>query len=145
MNELAIARTTHTGEILENWGAVWSSHSMERLLSLFTDDCIYDDVAFGIINHGKQELEDFANAIFAVFPDFRLENRSAVYLNNQGVVEWTMSGTHAGDLPNLPATNKQFSIRGVSVIEMSLGKVKRCTDYWDLFTFQKQVGLFKSL
>jgi ketosteroid isomerase-like protein len=34
----------------------WSSHDIDHLLSLFTDDCIYEDVTFGVVNRGKAEL-----------------------------------------------------------------------------------------
>jgi steroid delta-isomerase-like uncharacterized protein len=55
--------------------------------------------------------------------------------------EWVMSGTHAGDVPGLPATGKSFSIRGASIIELHKGKVSRQTDYYNLVSFLKQVGL----
>jgi steroid delta-isomerase-like uncharacterized protein len=143
MSELAIARTMSGRESLENWGVLWSSQDLGLLLTIFTEDCVYHDLPFGSVNRGKQEIEAFAKNMFAAFRNFKIENRSVVYGNNQGVVEWTFSGIHDKDLPDLPATHKPFSIPGVSVIEMKSGIITRCTDYWDLFAFQKQVGLFQ--
>ena len=59
---------------LEAWAADWSSPDIEHLLSLFTDDCTYEDVTFGVVNRGKAELKAFANGIFAAFP--RLQGRA---------------------------------------------------------------------
>ena len=28
----------------------------EKILSLYTDDCVYEDVTFGVVKHGKAEL-----------------------------------------------------------------------------------------
>jgi steroid delta-isomerase-like uncharacterized protein len=59
-------------------------------------------------------------------------------------MEWIISAIHKGDLPGMPATNKSFSIRGATIIELQTGKIKRNSDYWDLATFLKQVGLMAS-
>jgi steroid delta-isomerase-like uncharacterized protein len=55
-------------------------------------------------------------------------------------MEWTMAGTHQGDLPGLPATGRRFSLRGSAIVELRQGKIKRLTDYWDMATFMKQIG-----
>jgi steroid delta-isomerase-like uncharacterized protein len=59
----------------------------------------------------------------------------------QGGVEWVMRGTHRGDLPGMPATGKQVEVRGASILEFADGKIRRCSDYWDMATFLKQLGL----
>ena len=55
--------------------------------------------------------------------------------------EWTLSGTQRGDMPGIPATGKQFSVRGVSILELEDGKIRRCSDYWDMAEFLKQLGV----
>jgi steroid delta-isomerase-like uncharacterized protein len=129
------------GKTLEAWAANWSSHDIDHLLSLFTDDCIYEDVTFGAVNNGKDELRTFAEGIFAAFPDFKVELTSRFGDRSWAGMEWIISATHKGDLPGMPATNKSFSIRGATIIEMQSGKIRRNSDYWDLATFLKQVGL----
>jgi steroid delta-isomerase-like uncharacterized protein len=52
-----------------------------------------------------------------------------------------MSGTHKGDLPKIPATGKPFSVRGSTIYELREGKIKRNSDYWDMVTFLKQIGI----
>jgi steroid delta-isomerase-like uncharacterized protein len=129
---------------LEAWAADWSSHDIDHLLSLFIDDCIYEDVTFGVINNGKAELKAFAEGIFAAFPDFKIELTSRFASGSWAGMEWIISAIHKGDLPGMPATNKSFSIRGATIIELQTGKIKRNSDYWDLATFLKQVGLMAS-
>jgi predicted ester cyclase len=56
-----------------------------------------------------------------------------------------MSGTHKGDLPEMPATGKRFSsVRDSIILELKAGKIRRESDYWDAATFMKQVGLLSS-
>src|SRR5215831_8899249 len=101
--------------LVENWATVWSSHDVAKVLSIFTDDCVYEDVTMGVVNHGKTELETFARDIFGAFPDFTLQLTGQFAAGRWAGAEWTMSATHKGDLPGLPATGKRFSIRGATV------------------------------
>jgi predicted ester cyclase len=81
------------------------------------------------VNRVKAELKAFAGAVLAAFPDFKLELTSGFTTGNWAGAEWTMSGTHKGDLPGLPATGKRFS-KGSSICELHEGKIKRNSDYW---------------
>jgi steroid delta-isomerase-like uncharacterized protein len=136
-----IMMTTDVKKMFEDYGLAWSSYDVEKIASFFTDDCIYEDVATGAVNHGKKELKDFINGTFAAFPDFKIELRPLFVAGDWVGMEWIMSGTHKGDLPLMPATGKGFSIRGASVSELHEGKLRRNTDYWNLASFLQQVGL----
>jgi steroid delta-isomerase-like uncharacterized protein len=127
--------------VLEDWGRYWSSHELDRLLPLFTDDVVYEDVTMGAVNHGKAELRAFAEGFFAGFPDVTFELTSRFTTGSQGGAEWGMRGTHRGDLPGMPATGKQVEVRGASILEFADGKIRRCSDYWDMATFLRQLGL----
>ena len=126
---------------LAEWAAGWSAHDGERVVRLFTENCVYEDVTIGAVNHGKDELRAFAAAIFAAIPDFAIELSSSHAAERWAAMEWTMSGTHAADLPGLPATGKRFSVRGATVLALAPDGISRCTDYWDKATFAAQVGL----
>ena len=84
--------------IAELWAA-WSAHDMERLLALFTEDLLYEDVTMGVINRGAAELRAFGEGFFSGFPDVTFELRSSFANGTGGGAEWTMRGTHKGDLP----------------------------------------------
>jgi steroid delta-isomerase-like uncharacterized protein/uncharacterized protein (TIGR02118 family) len=126
---------------LEDWGRYWSSHDMDRLLDLFTEDVVYEDVTMGAVNHGKDQLRRFGEGIFAGLPDVTFEVTSRFACSTSGALEWVMRGTHRGDLPAMPATDKQVEVRGGSILEFADGRIRRCSDYWDMATFLKQLGL----
>ena len=54
-------------------GELLSSHNITGFLALFTDDCVYEDVTFGITNHGNGELRSFIQDVFAAFRDFQID------------------------------------------------------------------------
>lgn len=133
--------STNSAGMLAEWADAWSEHDVDRVAAIFTDDCVYEDVTFGAVNHGKDELKAFGGAFLAAVPDVSVELHSAFVADEHGGMEWTMSGTQTGDLPGLPATGKRFSLRGASVVELRGGKLSRCSDYWDLATLRRQLGV----
>jgi steroid delta-isomerase-like uncharacterized protein len=137
--------TPDPDRIIDDWATAWSSADSkdpERVVSLFTDDCVFEDVTFGVVAHGKDELRKFANRAFAAVPDFRYEPASRFSTTQEATIEWVMSGTQEGDLPGIPATHRRFSsVRGTTILELEEGKIRRESDYWDAATFMKQVGL----
>jgi steroid delta-isomerase-like uncharacterized protein len=129
-------------KMMKNSLAAWNSHDVDKILTFFTDDCIYEDVALGVVNHGKKELKAFINSMFVDFPDVKLEGKTAFQAGDWAGVEWVMTGTFAhSSIPGMPATGKKFSIRGASVQELRKGKIRRNSDYWNLASFIQQVGL----
>lgn len=126
--------------VVEEFLAAWSAHDLDRLLALFTDDVVYEDVPVGAVLHSKDELRAFAQGWFIVSPDIRFELTAKVVTGSRAAVEWVGSGTHRGDLPGMPATGKLWKVRGASVMELAGSKITRCTDYWDFATVMRQLG-----
>jgi steroid delta-isomerase-like uncharacterized protein len=127
--------------VLDEWAAAWSAHNTEKILALYTDDCVHEDVTFGVVKHGKEALRAFAEGTFVVVPDFTVAVTARGGADTWGLLEWVLSGTHHGNLPGLPATGKRFSVRGATIVELREGKIRRCSDYFDAATFMRQVGL----
>ena len=89
---------------------------------------------------GVPPCYEFGEEFFAAFPDVAFELRSRFTNGSWGGAEWVMRGTHRGDLPGMPATGKRIDIRGASILEFDGNKIRRCSDYWDMATFLKQLG-----
>src|ERR1700757_1421257 len=96
--------TTDVGQTLDEWALGWSTHDIERVVSLCTEDCVYEDVPLAVVNRGAEELRAFGRQVFDAFADFRIELTSRFAANDWALLEWVMSGNHTGDLPGMPAT-----------------------------------------
>ena len=137
--------TSVVDRILDDWRAAWTSNEPEKVLALFADQCVFEDVTFGLVARGKGEIRSFATRAFVAVPDFQYGVTSRFADRQWAVIEWVMSGTHEGDLPGIPATGKRFSsVRGTTILELEDGKIRRESDYWDAATLMKQVGLLRS-
>lgn len=136
--------TTSEATLIENWAAGWSSRDADKVVALFTDDGVYEDVPTSTVNHGKAEIKAYLSAVFNAFPDSKVELHSRFSSGTRAGAEWTWSGTQTGDFPGIPATNKYGCVRAASVFELQGNKFKRCSDYWNMATYLRQAGLMPS-
>jgi steroid delta-isomerase-like uncharacterized protein len=129
------------GKMMNDYIAATNAHDVEKVLTFFTDDAVYDCTPMGKVSRGKKEIKDFLNSTNADFPDFKLEMKSGFNAGDWGAGEWVMSRTFAhSNIPQMPATGKKFSVRGATILEFSGGKISRHTNYWNLVSFLQQVG-----
>jgi steroid delta-isomerase-like uncharacterized protein len=124
-------------DLLQAAQDAWNAHDPDALVALFTEDCVYEDVTLGVVNHGTAELRAFAEGVFTAIPDVNFPVLSIVLKGSHGSLEWGFNGTDVG----LYGTGKTFSLRGGSVIEVHGNKIARQSDYWDLATLLRQIGL----
>jgi steroid delta-isomerase-like uncharacterized protein len=110
-----------------------------RLLPLFTDDVLDEDVTVGADNRGKAALQAFATGVFPAFPDLAFALTPRAVAGERAGLGWTTHGTRATP-PGQPTAHQPFSVRGVTILELWAGKVRRNADYRDVATQLKQLG-----
>jgi steroid delta-isomerase-like uncharacterized protein len=131
---------------IEKWvqgeDAAWASRDVEKILSFYADDVIYEDLAMGKVNHGKEELRAFIKPMLARCPNLKVEMKSFFASGDHLCIQVVLSGTQTGNVPGLPpATGKSFSVRCAHIIELQGDKAGRATDYYDWTTVMRQLGL----
>lgn len=119
----------------------WNMHDVEKTLSYYTDDVVYEDVVAARVMRGKAELKAFLMGCFSDFPDLKIEPKLVFSSGQWAGSEWSMTGTFKGELMGIKPTGKSFSIKGGSITEFQGNKVKRNTDYYDGVTFLRQIGV----
>jgi len=133
--------TRASASIAQRWVEAWNTRNADQVLACLTPDAVYEDVALGAVNRSHEETRQFVSGAWIAFPDLRFELTGSAITGDSGTIEWTMLGTHRGDFPGLPATGKAFSVRGVSVVELAGGQIRRVRDYWDFATVLRQLGV----
>lgn len=127
---------------IDEYKLAWNQHDLNKLISFFADDGIYDNVSQGDVYQGKKEVTAFINSMFVDMPDLKLDFKSVFSAGDWMGIEVVMSGTFAhSSMPGVPATGKTFSLRGVSVIQLRNGLITRKSFYVNMATFLQQVGL----
>ncbi|MEM7538314.1 MAG: ester cyclase [Chloroflexota bacterium] len=76
------------------------------------------------------------------FPDLCFDIQEMIEENEKVVASWIMSGTHRGDLPQLPATGQSFTISGMTIYYFDEHKICGHTQAFDRLGFLSQIGFF---
>jgi len=126
----------------DDYLAAWDTHQGARVVSFMTPDAVYGDVALGVEHKGIDDIAAWIDEMEQTLSsDYRFEPVSAVDTPSAYALEWVLKGTHDKTSPQLPATGKQFAIRGASVGALRDGKIERNTDYWTMTEFLIQIGV----
>ena len=131
---------------LERWlraeEAAWASRDIERILSCYAHDCLYEDLAAGKHSRGHAQIRAFLEEAFLGVPDFRVELVSFFGCDERICAEGVMHGMHTGSIVGMPPpSGKAFSLRYAHVCELRGGKAVRVTDYYDMVSLLRQLEL----
>ena len=84
-------------KLLERFADAWNRHDLDALMSMMTDDGVFDASAGPDVNgqrsEGRQAVRAAYAAVFETFPDAHWADARHFVAGNRGVSEWTFSGT----------------------------------------------------
>lgn len=115
---------------------------------------VFDElVAPGFVNVDSSspavtDLESFkvwVQAMWAAFPDFKVEIIEAIAEGDYVVHVWRTRGTQTGPFMGLPVTGKQFENDGLSVNTLSGGKIARTLWGYNGMTMLQQLGVMPAM
>ena len=96
-NGSATASERELEKLLESFADAWNRHDVNALMSMMTDDGVFEasagTEANGQRHEGPKAVRAAYEAVFAQFPDARWNNPRHFVKGNRGVSEWTFTGT----------------------------------------------------
>ncbi|MFQ5890923.1 MAG: ester cyclase [Gemmatimonadota bacterium] len=128
--------------VVQRLAAAWNTQDLGGLETVFAPDAVQEDVTSGAKWQGLSEIRASYRDTWQAIPDVQTEVTQAIVAGEWIAWEWTMTATHTGDFPDLPATGRRFTLRGVSISRVRDGKILSQRDYYDQATFLRQVGAF---
>jgi len=137
-------------EYVENnvqmYTSVWERVFSERNIDLVTSENFDENVtvvtAQGDIT-GIDGLKAFYGNYINGFSDAEFSIVNAFAQGDDLVKHWNFKGTHDGDFFGIPATNKSLDLSGTTIVKMKDGKVLKEQDFFDNYSFMKQLGLIE--
>ena len=132
-------------DFIDRYNAAWNDHDVESIVSMHTDDSVFENHVTGDVNVGREQIARAIEGIFSVFPDLHFETRRAYIREDLVVQEWTASGTHEGPMTRsgieVAPTGRRVEYKGMDVIPIRDGLVARKDVYSDSVTLLRQLGL----
>ena len=84
-------------QLLEAFADAWNRHDVDALMSMMTDDGIFQASAgsdvTGARHEGRPAVRAAYEAVFAQYPDARWADARHFVAGHRGVSEWTFTGT----------------------------------------------------
>jgi steroid delta-isomerase-like uncharacterized protein len=110
----------------------YNAKDVSAMLTFFAEDCVFENVSGGKVTahtKGKAELESLARESVGAFASREQKVISITQGQGRIVAEIDYHAVLQADLsPELKAGSR-LDLRGVSVLEISSGKIVRLTDY----------------
>ena len=117
-----------------------ASGDQQGMINDYAPDALVEDSMYEGSFAGREAIMARKGQGIASIPDLKLQVLSRKGSGSQVMAEWVATGTHSGDFPGLPATGRQFSIRGVTVVIRKNGKIVRESLYYDMAEVRRQLG-----
>jgi steroid delta-isomerase-like uncharacterized protein len=127
--------------LLDELVDAWCAHDIPALLALFTDDCVYEDMAMGVVNRGKAELRHFAEEVFKTMPDFHLKFPQRFATEKSGASEWVITATWNGLFEGVDCTGRRIIFTGLSMYTFRGGRLASNRDCWDYTAMMRHFGV----
>lgn len=106
-------------KLLDRFADAWNRHDLDELMSMMTDDCVFEASAGpqvdGQRSEGKQSVRAAYAAVFETFPDAHWANARHFVAANRGVSEWTFTGTQRD--------GKRVEVSGCDLFTFRDGKI----------------------
>lgn len=119
-------------EIIQAYLTAYNAKDVPAMLALLDEAIFFENVsnASGITaTQSKSEFETLALQSLHFFSERRQSVRFQVLSNTAAAVEIDYQATLAQDLPNGLKAGETLRLRGVSIFEVSQGKITRISDY----------------
>jgi steroid delta-isomerase-like uncharacterized protein len=106
-------------ELLDRFADAWNRHDLDALMSMMTDDCVFEasagPQAHGQRHEGRVAVRAAFAAVFELFPDARWANPRHVISGNRAVSEWMFTGTQKD--------GKRVEVTGCDLFTLRDGKI----------------------
>lgn len=125
--------------------AAWNAHNIRRVASFFSDAYVGEDVGMHGQMRGVRDVQRYVAYNLLGFPDLHFEIHDTIAQGDKVALVWTVMGTHAGKVMNIPPTGAKISAQGVSILTVRDGRIVHSLRVWDVAGMLRHIGLLPDL
>ena len=118
-----------------------NAHDLDRWLSYFTDDAVFEWTPAPAPFTGKAEIRAFFESVFTGFPDFGTTEGRVFAAGQVVVVEHSTTGTQRGVWQGIPPTGNSAPMPHVDVYDYEGNRIKHAITYADAGGVMMQLGV----
>ena len=91
--------------------------------------------------NGREGVKAQVAMYMDAFPDTKVTSDFLVAEGDKVVIRWTATGTHTGDLGEIPATGKRTRTAGIAIFRVAGGKIVEEWFETDQMDLMQQLGV----
>jgi steroid delta-isomerase-like uncharacterized protein len=117
---------TNKAIIRQMFKQVWNERRLDLIEEFYAEDVLQHILGMPI-KTGLESVRDTTSMILNAYPDLLHTINDEIAEGNKVVSRWTLAGTFAGELNQLPAAGKAIIQSGVTIFHLSNARVD---EFW---------------
>lgn len=128
-------------ELVTRLYVAYNAHDAAAVAALYAAEATHEDIAQGKPKRGPDDIAAGLARFFGWFPDARwtLEHH-VIGGNGVAAVSYLLTATLKSQFGPIAPRDQAISLRGVHMLQVRDGLIRRSEDYWDAATFQRQLN-----
>jgi steroid delta-isomerase-like uncharacterized protein len=123
----------------------WNTKVDDKIIQLYSSNYEGEDITGGKKRSGTEGVKDWLNSVLHAFPNIHYTLIDYVESGDRLVLHWLAEGNHHGSFLKIPASGKQVTINGISILKIENGKIREGKLFWDLAGVLRQIGLLPQM
>lgn len=119
---------------------VWNDRKLHVADEIFSKSHALNDPTFTGSAVGPAAYKTQVQRFVAAFPDLKFAVEEYICEKDKVVAAWTISGTHKGEVFGIAPTNRKISVPGITIHQLSNGKILDSQAMWDALGVMVQLG-----
>ncbi len=131
-------------QVIERYIEAFNEQDLDVLPAVVTEDVHVQGLigADGDI-HGIEEYREWWRETLSGLPDAHLDRTDYLESGDRVATRWIFTGTHEHEMFDIPATNRSFEVRGLSIFRMEQGKIAQKLYQQDDLLMLQQLGILE--
>lgn len=119
---------------------VFNKENLAACDELFAANVKFIDPAKPHLKAGVAAVKEMETTYCKAFPKKKIKIDDIFAAEDRVVVRWTCQGVQKGELQGIAASNKPFTITGISIYRFANGKITEVCQNWDRLALLEQIG-----
>jgi steroid delta-isomerase-like uncharacterized protein len=130
-----------TQDFIRYWISTYGGGDLDACMACYADDVVFEDSIFGDRVEGKPAMrEAFSAFILSDVTKLKFLGWDGGPEGGAALWEWTADWGPDRTFLGFDASNKSFTVRGISALTLRDGLIVRQTDFWDARNALRQLG-----
>jgi steroid delta-isomerase-like uncharacterized protein len=128
-------------KVVRSYYEAMAGRDPDAIAAHYAEDGVHEVVPLGVFR-GREAVRSLFREIVSAVPDVETTIERMVADTQRAAVEWRLTGSFTGGpFQGIDPTGRRIELRGVDLLEVEGGELKRGTVYYDGAEFARQVGM----